>query len=136
MQLVAQNNGVRWFNDSKGTNVDACVKAISGIDAPVILIAGGLGKGADFSPLRAPVSDGVKAVVLFGEDADQLREVLADLVPCHTANDMRDAVQQAQQLAASGDVVLLSPACASFDMFRSFEHRGEMFMEEVRRVAA
>ncbi len=136
MQLVAQIDGVRWFNDSKGTNVDACVKAISGIDAPVVLIAGGLGKGADFSPLRTPVSAGVKAVVLFGEDADQLREVLADLVPCHAASDMRDAVQQAQQLATSGDVVLLSPACASFDMFRSFEHRGEMFMEEVRRVAA
>lgn len=136
MQLVAQADGVRWFNDSKGTNVDACVKAITGIDAPVILIAGGLGKGADFSPLRIPVADCVKAVVLFGEDADQLREVLADLVPCHAATGMRDAVQQAQKIAVQGDVVLLSPACASFDMFRSFEHRGEVFIDEVRRLAA
>lgn len=136
MQLVAETNGVRWFNDSKGTNVDACVKAITGIGAPVVLIAGGLGKGADFTVLREPVAECVQAVVLFGEDADQLRRALSDLVACHDAVDMQDAVQQASNIAAEGDVVLLSPACASFDMFNSFEHRGDVFMDEVRRLAA
>lgn len=136
MQLVAETNGVRWFNDSKGTNVDACVKAITGIGAPVVLLAGGLAKGADFSALREPVAECVEAVVLFGEDADQLKQALADLVQCHSASDMHDAVLQASSIAGSGDVVLLSPACASFDMFDSFEHRGEVFMDEVRRLAA
>ena len=102
----------------------------------MVLIAGGLGKGADFSPLRVPVAECVKAVLLFGKDAPQLHAMLADLVPCHMATDMRDAVQQAQKIAVPGDVVLLSPACASFDMFNSFEHRGDVFISEVRRLAA
>ncbi len=136
MQLVAEIEGVRWFNDSKGTNVDACVKAITGIGAPVVLIAGGLGKGADFTALREPVADCVKAVVLFGADADQLKQALSDLVACHAASDMQDAVRQASLIAGPGDVVLLSPACASFDMFQSFEHRGEVFMDKVRSLAA
>jgi len=136
MQLVEEINGVRWFNDSKGTNVDACAKAIDGIAAPVVLLAGGLAKGADFSVLREPVARSVRALVLFGQDADSIAQVLSDLVDCHHVNDMQQAVEAADGIARQGDVVLLSPACASFDMFDSFEHRGNVFIDEVRRLAA
>lgn len=136
MQLVLERAGVRWINDSKGTNVDACVKAVEGIAAPVILLAGGLAKGADFAVLREPASRYVKALVLFGEDADKLQQALGDIVETHRVESMGEAVSKADTLASDGEVVLLSPACASFDMFNSFEHRGEVFVEEVRRLAA
>jgi len=136
MQLVLERNGVRWVNDSKGTNVDACAKAVEGIASPVVLLAGGLGKGADFTVLREPASRFIKALVLFGEDADKLQQALGDIVDCHRVQDMKEAVAKAGSLAGDGDVVLLSPACASFDMFNSFEHRGDVFIDEVRRLAA
>ncbi len=135
-QVISRLNGVTWVNDSKGTNVDACAKAVAGMNAPIVLIAGGLGKDADFSVLRQPVTDHVKALILIGRDARIIESVLGDLVRVSHATSMRDAVLQAAQLASSGDVVLLSPACASFDMFDSFEHRGEVFCQEVGRLAA
>ena len=135
-QLVATINGVRWYNDSKGTNVDACIKAIESMEAPVILIAGGLGKDADFSLLRPVVDATVKHLILIGRDAGLIEAALHDLVNVHHAGDMRDAVSTAQRLAVAGDAVLLSPACASFDMFASYEQRGDHFAREVRRLAA
>lgn len=135
-QLVSSTRGVTWVNDSKGTNVDACAKAVAGMGAPVILIAGGLAKGADFSVLREPVTEYVKALILIGKDAQMIEDVLGDLVSVHHACTMREAVEKAAVLADSGDVVLLSPACASFDMFDSFEHRGDVFCLEVGRLAA
>ena len=130
-ELVLERHGVRWYNDSKGTNVGATVAALSGMDVPVILIAGGDGKGADFSGLRAPVASHARAVVLIGRDAPQIEAALAGVVPAVKANDMPAAVRAAAELAQPGDAVLLSPACASFDMFRNYEHRGQVFRAAV-----
>ncbi|MBX2878494.1 MAG: UDP-N-acetylmuramoyl-L-alanine--D-glutamate ligase [Granulosicoccus sp.] len=135
-QLVAEIAGVRWYNDSKGTNVDACQKAINAMTGPVILIMGGQGKDADFSSLRDTVEKHVKSLILIGEDASLIAAALDGVVEPLGASDMSDAVSQAAHAAVSGDVVLLSPACASFDMYDSFEHRGDVFMEAVQRVAA
>ena len=135
-ELISEIAGVRWYNDSKGTNVDACSKAITGMDAPVVLIAGGLGKDADFTQLRTPVANHCKALILIGRDAEVLEAALADIVSVYRAGSMREAVTTAQKCAVSGDVVVLSPACASFDMFDGFEHRGNVFADEVRRLAA
>jgi UDP-N-acetylmuramoylalanine--D-glutamate ligase len=133
-QWVAECEGVRWYNDSKGTNVGATLASINGMPAPLILIAGGLGKGADFTALRPALRDKVKAVILLGRDAPRIRAVLQDTVPLHDAADMREAVHIAHRLAVAGDTVLLSPACASFDMYDSFEHRGDAFIAAVREV--
>ena len=135
-ELVLERNGVRWINDSKGTNVGATVAALSGMDAPVILIAGGEGKGADFEALRAPVAQYARAVVLIGRDAAPIEKALGGVVPVVHAQDMQAAVHAARRLAQPGDVVLLSPACASFDMFRNYEHRGQVFVECVKAETA
>ena len=133
-EVVGERDGVLWINDSKGTNVGATVAALNGMDRPVILIAGGDGKGADFSQLRGAVRTRVRGMVLIGRDAALLEQALGDLVPVVHAADMREAVQKAAALALSGDAVLLSPACASFDMFRNYEHRGDVFRDAVYRV--
>lgn len=130
-ELVAEREGIRWINDSKGTNVGATVAALRGMDAPVVLIAGGDGKGADFSALREVCAAHARAVVLIGRDAARIDAALAGAVPTERAVDMRDAVRRAGAHARPGDVVLLSPACASFDMFRNYEHRGEAFRAAV-----
>ena len=135
-ELVAERHGVRWIDDSKGTNVGATVAALGGMDAPVVLIAGGDGKGADFSELRAPVAKHARAVVLIGRDAPAIEKALAGVVPVVNAADMPAAVRAAARLAQPGDVVLLSPACASFDMFRNYEHRGQVFAQAVKEMAA
>jgi len=106
------------------------------MDAPVVLIAGGLGKGADFNQLRKPVANHCKALILIGRDAAVLEAALADIVSVYRAASMREAVVTAEKCAVSGDVVVLSPACASFDMVDGFVHRGNVFTEEVRRLAA
>ena len=134
MQYVAEHNGVRWFNDSKGTNVGATLAAIEGVDGPVVLIAGGDGKGADFSPLAAALQRKGHGAVLIGKDAPLLEAVLQDAVPVMHAGDMLQAVQLAATMAQSGDCVLLSPACASLDMYRNFEERGDLFMQAVSEV--
>ena len=134
-QWVANINGVDWYNDSKGTNVGATVAAIEGLDGPLILIAGGEGKGADFSELRAALADKVRLLILIGRDARLIAEAVAGCCEVIFATDMDDAVQQAASQARSGDSVLLSPACASFDMFSGYEQRGEVFMAAVRGLS-
>ena len=132
MEFVAARAGVRWFNDSKATNVGAALAALDGIDARIVLIAGGDGKGADFAALRAPIASRCRGVVLLGQDAPRLSAVLGDVVPLVMAHDMDEAVALAAGLARPDDVVLLSPACASTDMFTNFEVRGTAFAAAVR----
>jgi UDP-N-acetylmuramoylalanine--D-glutamate ligase len=131
MEAVAECDGVAWINDSKGTNVGATVAAIEGLARPLVLIAGGQGKGADFAPLRDAAAGRVRAVVVLGEDGGRIAEALAGVVPVESATDLDQAVDRAAALARRGDTVLFSPACASFDMFRNFEHRGDCFRQAV-----
>jgi UDP-N-acetylmuramoylalanine--D-glutamate ligase len=132
MQFVAEHAGVRWYNDSKGTNVGATLAAIAGIDTGLVLIAGGDGKGADFSALAAVLRDKGHGAVLIGRDAPLLEQVLQGVLPLARAADMREAVRLAAIMAQPGDAVLLSPACASTDMYRNFVERGEQFMQAVQ----
>ena len=128
-QLVAERAGVHFVNDSKGTNVGATAAALRGFGegAQVVLIAGGVGKGQDFRPLRQALQSTAKALILIGEAADEIARAVGDLLPVQRAQDMADAVRLASDCAASGDVVLLSPACASFDMFSGYPARGDAF---------
>ncbi len=132
--LVRERGGVRWFDDSKGTNVGATVAAVRGVPGQVVLIAGGDGKGQDFSPLRSALANKARAVVLIGRDAPLIAAALGDSVPLQAAADMTAAVTTAAQWAQPGDSVLLSPACASFDMFSGYEERGAVFAAAVRRL--
>jgi UDP-N-acetylmuramoylalanine--D-glutamate ligase len=137
LEKIAEARGVSFYDDSKGTNVGATVAALSGMAAPVVLIAGGDGKGQDFSPLRAAVSSRARAVVLIGRDADRIAAALSGCgVPLLRAGTMDEAIQVAFGAAAEGDAILLSPACASYDMFRSYVHRGEVFAKAARALAA
>jgi UDP-N-acetylmuramoylalanine--D-glutamate ligase len=137
LQLVATCGGVQWYDDSKGTNVGATVAALTGLRKPVLLIAGGEGKGQDFSPLARPVSQFAKRVLLIGRDAPLIDQALGSTgVPVSHCASLEEAVEQAARAAAPGDAVLLSPACASFDMFRDYRHRGEVFAAAVKRLAA
>lgn len=132
MQLVTVRDGVRWYNDSKGTNVGATLAAIDGVEGQVVLIAGGDAKGADLSPLAAAMRQKGRGAVLIGKDAPQLQALLQRSVPVKPAVDMTQAVRLAAGLAQTGDSVLLSPACASTDMYRDFEERGDVFVRAVR----
>jgi UDP-N-acetylmuramoylalanine--D-glutamate ligase len=135
-QWVASRDGVTWYNDSKGTNVGATLAALQGMPGKVVLIAGGLGKGQDFSPLKAAAIAKARAVILLGQDAALIERALAGVVPVVHVRDMDDAVQEATYLAHPGDTVLLSPACASFDMFKGYDHRGDVFTAAVRKRLA
>lgn len=131
-QWVAEHHGVAWYNDSKGTNVGATQAALEGMPGErVVLIAGGEGKGADFSPLREVVARRARAVVLIGRDAALIEAALQGVVPVLHATDMAQAVTVAAEHAESGDSVLLSPACASFDMFANYQARGDAFVAAV-----
>ncbi|MDM7322099.1 MAG: UDP-N-acetylmuramoyl-L-alanine--D-glutamate ligase [Gammaproteobacteria bacterium] len=132
-QFVGHFHGLDWVNDSKGTNVGATAAALAGQTAPVVLIAGGQGKGQDFTVLRPLLTAKARGVVLIGQDADLIEAAWAGGVPIVRAKDMGEAVLMAAELGRPGDVVLLSPACASFDMFKNYAHRGEVFAAEVRR---
>jgi UDP-N-acetylmuramoylalanine--D-glutamate ligase len=138
VELVGEAHRVRWFDDSKGTNVGSTVAALAGLaqgDSKVILIAGGDGKGQDFSPLKDAVARSARALVLIGRDAPLIEAAVAGAgVPILRAASMDEAVVLAAQTARPGDAVLLSPACASFDMFRDYKHRGEVFRLAVERV--
>lgn len=133
-------NGVNYYNDSKGTNVGATVAAIDGFasqlssDSKIVLIAGGDGKGADFSDLRKPLNAKGRALVLIGRDREHIAEALNEALPIYRESDFAAAVARADELSRPGDVVLLSPACASFDMFSGFEDRGNQFMQLVRSL--
>ncbi len=133
-QLLATLNGVRYYDDSKGTNVGASVAAIRGLEGQVVLIAGGRGKGQDFTPLKEALQSKSRAVVLMGEDASRIQEALGGGFDIHRVADMNQAVVLAAGLAKPGDSVLLSPACASFDMFTNYVQRGERFAAAVRRL--
>ncbi len=139
-QFVAEAGDIRWVNDSKGTNVGATLSAVQGLSGPLVLIAGGQGKGADFSPLADAIKGKVRVVILLGEDAALIEKALADVVPVVRVSSikgsMEEAVTQAQSFAQPGDTVLLSPACASFDMFSGFAARGEAFMAAVHALPA
>jgi UDP-N-acetylmuramoylalanine--D-glutamate ligase len=133
-EWVAESNGVKWFNDSKGTNVGATIAALNGLSQTVILIAGGQGKGADFSDLQSAVRDKARSVILFGEDADQIESAINKIVPVVRVRNLEEAVSLAASQAQPNDAVLFSPACASFDMFRNYQHRGETFVRLVQEV--
>ncbi len=133
-QLVLERDGVRWVDDSKGTNVGASVAAIGGVAGPVVLIAGGDGKGQSFEPLARALQGKARAVILIGRDAPLLEVALRGVAPLHAAPTLEAAVERAAGLARSGDCVLLSPACASFDMFSGYEERGRVFADAVRRL--
>ncbi|MGQ3892529.1 UDP-N-acetylmuramoyl-L-alanine--D-glutamate ligase [Legionella sp. CNM-4043-24] len=134
-QWVRTLDGVDWINDSKGTNIGATISAISGIGGSmagkIVLIAGGLGKGADFSELQITVGDFVRTAVLIGADAEKIAQALSGVTPIVRATTLDEAIRLARARAQPGDVVLLSPACASQDMFRDFNHRGEAFAQIV-----
>lgn len=134
MQYLCEYNSVRWFNDSKGTNVGATLAAIDGVNGKVVLIAGGDGKGADFSPLAKVMQRKGQGAVLIGKDAPLLEVALQDVVPVRQADNMSQAVKVAAEMAQPGNCVLLSPACASTDMFRNFEMRGDIFMQAVQEL--
>jgi UDP-N-acetylmuramoylalanine--D-glutamate ligase len=134
-QWVAEQNGVAWYNDSKATNVGAAIAAIKGIHADkIILIAGGQGKGQDFSPLKEVVKNKVKHLILLGEDAKLIHAELSQCTEASFVSDISQAVMLANKIATKGDVVLLSPACASLDMFTSYEQRGDLFVVAVKEL--
>jgi len=134
LEFVAEIEGVRFYNDSKATSVDATVKALEAFahdDGKVVLILGGKGKKAPYEPLASLVRTKVRKLVLIGEDAETIANELGECAPYERATDMNDAVARSFKSAEKGDVVLLAPACASFDMFDSFEHRGKVFKSAV-----
>jgi UDP-N-acetylmuramoylalanine--D-glutamate ligase len=131
IEFVAERNGVGYFNDSKATNTGAVIGALAQFEKNVILLAGGRDKGDDYRLLRDSVSARVKKMIVLGESAGLLRDALADIVDILPAQSMADAVRTAAREARPGDVVLLSPACASFDMFTSYGHRGNEFKKAV-----
>ena len=134
MALVAEISGVQYVDDSKGTNIGAVAAALASCGDRVILIAGGRNKGSDFSQLAASVTRHVRHLILIGEAAAQMAGQLGSLVPVTRAGSMEDAVCRAAEIARAGDTVLLSPACASFDMFNSYAHRGEVFRQAVQEL--
>jgi UDP-N-acetylmuramoylalanine--D-glutamate ligase len=131
LEFVRSKDGVSYMNDSKGTNVGAVIKSVEGFTQPVILIAGGLDKGSDFSPLYDLFKRKVKLLILIGKAADKMAKVLGTATETVLAQSLQEAVRLASTRAGHGDVVLLSPACASFDMFRDFEDRGRQFKDAV-----
>ena len=142
VEPIAIVGEVEYFDDSKGTNVGATEAALNGLGAErkLVVILGGDGKGQDFSPLASPVARHCRAAILIGRDAPLIREALAGAlqaagVDLHDANSMEEAVRLASERARTGDAVLMSPACASFDMFRDYAHRAEVFVAAVARLA-
>lgn len=137
LEFVAEIEGVKFYNDSKATSVDATLKALEAFahqPGKIVLICGGRGKKAPYAPLESLVREKVRKLVLIGEDADAIAAELGKCAPFEHGSDMKDAVGRSFKAAEKGDVVLLAPACASFDMFDSFEHRGKVFKEAVHRL--
>ena len=134
MEFVGEIKGVRFINDSKATNVSAVMKSLASFTEPIILIAGGRDKGLDYSPLRSLVEKRVKALILLGEAKEKIARTLSSCKKIKMVEDMKEAVNIAFGLAEEGEVVLLSPACSSYDMFQNFEERGEAFKEAVRKL--
>jgi UDP-N-acetylmuramoylalanine--D-glutamate ligase len=135
VEFVRRVRDVSWFNDSKGTNVGAVLKCLEGFSEPVVLIAGGKDKGIDFRPLREPLRRKARAAVLFGEARGRMERELSGASPLAVVETLDEAVRKAAGLARPGDVVILSPACSSFDQFRNFEERGQAFRKAVKELA-
>lgn len=135
-QWVAEKQGVTWVNDSKATNPGACLAALNGLDAPIILIAGGDGKGADFSMLADAIKENVSLIILMGQDAERFRKEAVKSTPYELVMDIEAAVELAASRAVIGDTVLLSPACASLDQFKNYQQRGERFIAAVEAFPA
>ena len=134
LEFVARIAGVNFFNDSKATNVDAVQKALDAFPGGLMVILGGKDKGGDFRPLREPLRRRAKRVLLIGAAADKIQEQLAGAVPIERAETLDRAIALAFRHAQSGDTVLLAPACASFDQFENYEHRGRVFKELVHTL--
>jgi UDP-N-acetylmuramoylalanine--D-glutamate ligase len=137
LELVSEIEGVKFYNDSKATSVDATLKALEAFaneDGKIVLILGGRGKKAPYAPIASLIREKVRKLILIGEDADTIETELGEFAETERANDMTDAVELSYEAAKSGDTVLLAPACASFDMFESFEHRGRIFKGEVMEL--
>lgn len=135
MEPVRELKGVRYINDSKGTNVGSVLKSLEGINGPVILIAGGVDKGSDFSPLREAIFKKVKRLILMGDALEKMAHCFKGHPAMDRVHSMEEAVLIAASSANKGDVVLLSPGCASFDMFQNYEHRGDIFKKAVMGLA-
>jgi UDP-N-acetylmuramoylalanine--D-glutamate ligase len=134
LEFVRELNGISYFNDSKGTNVGAVMKSLESFSQPIILIAGGRDKAGDFSLLRQLAEERVKALVLIGEASEKIKKALGDITDTIMAKDLREAVHVSSSIAVKGDIILLSPACASFDMFANFEDRGKQFKKIVMEL--
>ena len=133
-EVVAVRNGVTWVNDSKATNLDAMERAVLGMGAPVILIAGGKDKGFDFAPSLPALRGRVRAALLIGETAAKIEQAWRDAVPCRRVGTLAEAVKRAAALASPGETVLLSPGCSSYDQFKNFEERGETYRQGVKAL--
>ncbi len=134
LEFVAEINGVKFYNDSKATNVDSTIKALEAFDRGMLLILGGKDKGGDYAPLAPLIQSRCEHVILIGAAADKIAAALQNTKPLHRAATLPDAVKLGNELANAGDVVLLAPACASFDMFDNYEHRGRVFKEAVMQL--
>ena len=134
MELVGDFDGVSYYNDSKATNVGAVVRSLESFDKPVLLIAGGKDKGGDYAPLRDLVKKNVKTLILLGEASVRINKSLGDCTETIIVRSLEDAVLEARKRSESGNVVLLSPACSSYDMFRDYEERGDSFKSLVRAL--
>ena len=134
LERVAEKDGIVFYNDSKATNIDSAIKAVLTLDPPIILIAGGRHKGADYGPLERISRGRVKMGIFLGEAGDMLTETFEGSIPAVKVNTMEEAVRRAYACASCGDTVLLSPACSSFDMFSDYVHRGRAFVEAVKKV--
>jgi UDP-N-acetylmuramoylalanine--D-glutamate ligase len=133
-EVVAVRHGVTWVNDSKATNLDAMERAVLGMGAPVILIAGGKDKGFDFAPSLSALRGRVRAALLIGETAEKIEQAWRDAVPCRRVGTLDEAVKRAAALANPGETVLLSPGCSSYDQFKNFEERGETYRQGVKAL--
>lgn len=134
LELVREHEGVKYYDDSKGTNVGAVVMSLASFEDPVVLILGGKDKGGDYSILRALIKNKVRALILLGEAKSKIAAALQGTVPMFEVDSMKEAVTQGKSLAQKGDIVLLSPACSSFDMFRDYKHRGDEFQKWVKNL--
>ncbi len=134
LEQVRMLDDIEFYNDSKATNVDASLKSIQSFKRPIIIIMGGRDKGSDFSRLKPEITNRARHIILLGESQEKIRRALNDEVSAETAADMEEAVKKSFQAAHPGDIILLAPACTSFDMFDDFEHRGRVFKQEVRKL--
>jgi UDP-N-acetylmuramoylalanine--D-glutamate ligase len=134
LEFVREKDGVRYYNDSKGTNVGAVVKSLASFSAPVILLAGGVDKGGEYTPLEDGVKQKVRRLVLFGAAKQTMARALGHLTTTAIVEDMAAAVRDAAAHGQAGDVVLLSPACSSFDQFRNYAERGKVFKNLVQEL--